>query len=390
MPDFGLLIPGIGEHDPDDVALLRAIGRVEAAWSAALERAGLASRGAGDAVEEAVAALCGGDAEAAETCARMAPASAGGGNPVIPFLDELRPLVQRDHKSAIHHGLTSQDVLDTALVLVVSDAARAISADLQRARVAATALTRQHRDTAALARTLGQAALPTTLGARFATWLQALAEAEQRVTAIGQAPVAFGGAAGTLSQVGDADTDALAVIDSWAEALGLAVPAAPWHVARHPVLTTGTALAESCAAMGKVGSDVLAGARPEVGELREPEAPRRGGSSAMSFKRNPVLSILLRRSAVAAPHLYAQVLSAAGMATDERPDGAWHAEWPAMRDLARHAVIAARTVAELLEGLEVDLDAVARNFADHGRGATDTGRAAAIVDRALARYGAEG
>jgi 3-carboxy-cis,cis-muconate cycloisomerase len=107
----------------------------------------------------------------------------------------------------------------------------------------------------------------------------------------------------------------------------------------------------------------------------------------MPHKRNPVLSVLLRRSAIAAPHLAATVHSAAGLAADERPDGAWHAEWPALRDVARHAVVAARLGAELLDGLEVDAAAAARNLRSALPDAHGVGAAPAIVDRVLAAVG---
>ena len=178
----------------------------------------------------------------------------------------------------------------------------------------------------------------------------------------------------------------LVLVEAWGAELGLPVGPAPWHVTRTPVVRLASALAESCAALGKIANDVLQAVRPGVGELREPAAPGRGASSAMAHKRNPVLSVLVRRSAIAAPHLAAQVLAAAGLAVDERSDGAWHAEWPALQQLARHAIASAHAAAELLEGLEVDAEAVARNLygslPDAGP-APDVGAATAVVDRVL-------
>jgi 3-carboxy-cis,cis-muconate cycloisomerase len=166
----------------------------------------------------------------------------------------------------------------------------------------------------------------------------------------------------------------------------------PWHVARTPFVRLASALAEVCVALGKVANDTLQGVRPGVGELREPAVAGRGTSSAMAHKRNPVLSVMVRRSAIAAPHLAVQVFAAAGLAVDERSDGAWHAEWPALQQLARHAVASAHISAELLEGLEVDTAAVARNLRDGLPGvgrAPDVGAAAAVVDRVLRDLGVQ-
>ncbi|MCF4123615.1 3-carboxy-cis,cis-muconate cycloisomerase [Antribacter sp. KLBMP9083] len=411
MPDLGLLTPG-ADLAPgsaavvtDDVAVLRAMLAAEVAWVEAQAACGLVGPGTAAAVRAAAAALLPDDARAGaeELVAAVAREAAATGNPVVPLLARLRPAVGKldpAATAALHRGLTSQDVVDTALVLVVRGAAAAVAADLGRVRAALTRLAREHRSTPALARTLAQAAVPTTFGARVAGWLQAVAEADDRLAAEAAAlPVSYGGAAGTLDAV---PADRFALVDAWGAALGLPVTAGPWHVTRFPVERAAAALAGVCAALGTVASDVLQGARPESGELREPSAPGRGASSTMAHKRNPVLSVLLRRSALAAPPLVAQVFTAAGLAVDERPDGAWHAEWPALRDLARHAVASAHLAAELLEGLTFDRAAAARNLdlylgevagggerpasgSEAGPG-RDTGAAEAVVDRVLARY----
>lgn len=399
MPDVGLLTPGadLAPGSPaavtDDVAVLRAMLRTEAAWARVLTR----HRGGGG-LDAVVERLAGPDDAALDLATRMARASAGGGNPVIPLVAELRDAVGPDLAPLVHAGLTSQDVLDTALVLVLRDAAGHAQADLRRAVAAAARLAEDHRGRPALGRTLAQAAVPTTLGARFAGWLQGLAAAGEFLAETAEAlPLAYGGAAGELSGVSDladgdpvADCDPFALVEAWGDELGLPVGPGPWHVTRTPFVRLASALAEVCAALGKVANDVLQGVRPGVGELREPAAPGRGASSAMPHKRNPVVSVLVRRSAIAAPHLAAQVLTGAGLAVDERSDGAWHAEWPALQQLARHTVASAHAVAELLEGLEVDTEAVHRNLRDGlpdvGR-APDVGAAAAVVDRVLGRFG---
>lgn len=392
MVDVGLLTPGIGDNDPDDVALLRAMVRAEVAWAHAQEQVGTAPAGTGAAFDEAATAICGDDSAATVLAASIAADSAQTGNPVLGVVAALRASLPAAHHSTLHKDLTSQDILDTALVLIVADAAAATSDALTAAGTSLTALVRAHRSTATLGRTLGQAALPTTLGARMASWLQVLAESHTRLQReAADAPLAFGGAAGTLAGAASshaaAGADPFAVATAWAQHLGLRVTPGPWHVTRFPVERLAGALAEVCAAGGKIAADVLAAARPEVGELREHAAPGKGASSAMPFKANPVLSITMRRCALAAPHALAQVATGAGLAVDERPDGAWHVEWAALRSLARDALICARSAASLFAGLTVDAEATARNLAAHLPGDYGVGHAEKIVDRVLDAYG---
>jgi 3-carboxy-cis,cis-muconate cycloisomerase len=405
MPDVGLLTPGadLATGSPaaitDDLAVVRALLHVEAAWvrmvarHRGLDTAHLASGG----IDAVVERLAGPDDVALDLATRVAQQSGAGGNPVIPLAAIVRDAAGPDLAPLVHAGLTSQDVLDTALVLVLRDAARAVRADLGRAASAAARLAVDHRGRPALGRTLAQAAVPTTLGARFAGWLHGILAARDLLVVTTDAlPLGYGGAAGELSGTSDmadgdpvADGDPFALVEAWGAELGLPVGPGPWHVTRTPVVRHAAALAEVCAALGKVANDVLQAVRPGVGELREPAAPGRGVSSAMAHKRNPVLSVLVRRSAVIAPHLAAQVFAAAGLAVDERSDGAWQAEWPALQQLARHAVASAHAAAELLEGLEIDTAAVARNLRaglpDAGR-ATDVGAAATVVDRVLDHF----
>ena len=358
MPDVGLLWPGAAGNDvTDDVAVLRALLATEVAWVRAQAAVGRVPGAAADAVEAAAAELGGATAEG--LAREVAAESAGSGNPVIPLLARLRAAVP-GHTTTIHAGLTSQDVLDTALVLVLRDAAYAAVLDLDRACTAAARLARAHRDAPALGRTLAQAAVPTTLGARFAGWLGGLHAARRHLDDVADVlPLAYGGAAGELSGVAGLVDDPYALVDAWGAELGLPVPPGPWHTMRTPMTRAGRRARRDLRRVRARRERRAPGRPPRAGELREPAAPGRGTSSAMPHKRNPVLSVLLRRSAIAAPHLAATVLSAAGLAADERSDGAWHAEWPALQQLARHAVVTARLAAELLEGLEVDTSAAA-------------------------------
>ncbi len=165
-----------------------------------------------------------------------------------------------------------------------------------------------------------------------------------------------GGAAGTLAAVvelaGDVDAAQFLVAET-ARTLGLE-PALPWHTNRAPFTRYADALVRASDAWGHIANDVLVLARPEIGELVEPKADGRGGSSTMPHKANPVLSVLVRRAALTAPNLAAQLHLAAATTVDERPDGSWHTEWSTLATLSRHAVTAGSQVAELVEGLHVD------------------------------------
>jgi 3-carboxy-cis,cis-muconate cycloisomerase len=178
--------------------------------------------------------------------------------------------------------------------------------------------------------------------------------------------VQFGGAAGTLA-AGTVLTDGshatpFSLADALASQLGLASAPVPWHTNRLAITSLGHALAAVLDAFGKIAADVLFLGRPEVGELAEPRAAGRGVSSAMPQKQNPVLSVLVRSAALQAPALAAQLHLAAANFNDERPDGAWHTEWPALRQLLALALGAAGHLRELAEGLRVFPEAMRRNL----------------------------
>jgi len=405
MPDVGLLTPGAdlgpgaATSGTDDIAVLRAMLRVEAAWLRAQAVHRLLPD---DRVELMVAVLSGmaaDDATALELATTVARQAADGGNPVIPLLAAIRSelVAVGLPDTGLHAGLTSQDVLDTALVLMLRAVTDAARADLETALDGVAELADRYRTTPALGRTLTQPAVPTTLGARFAGWLQDLRMAHGALLMDTNLPAAFGGAAGTLAGVvalfGPMAEPgrAMGLVNTWAHAqLGVPLAPGPWHVARGPMVRWAHAAAQTCAALGTIAADVLICARPEIGELAEPAATGRGGSSAMAHKHNPVLSVLLRRSALLTPALAAQVLTAAGQSVDQRADGAWHAEWPALQQLARHLAGSTHVAAELLTGLVVDPAAAARNLAiqlgvDPAR--ADVGIAPLIVDQVLLETG---
>jgi 3-carboxy-cis,cis-muconate cycloisomerase len=404
--DFGLLSPVTA--DPrrrsvtDDGAVVAAVLAVEIAWVQVLESAGLAPAGSAATVREAAQ-------EDNFHAAELAAAAQGGGNPVIPIVAKLRALVSEgspEAAAAVHASLTSQDVLDTALMLLASNAVAALQEDVAGAAAALAGLARHHADTLQPARTLTQHSLPSTFGLKAAQWFHGLAAAATRLDAVTY-PVQFGGAAGTLAAgavlAAKAGTDPFTLAESLAGNLGMATAPAPWHTNRTQITALGDALTALTDAAGKVANDVLLLSRPEFGELAEPRAAGRGVSSAMPQKQNPVLSILVRSAALAAPQQCAQLHLAAALTVDERPDGAWHTEWPALRALLQLAGGAAAALRELAAGLQVFPDAMRRNLAISGplllseavgaavvpllekHGGTGGGRGAfaAIVDQSL-------
>jgi 3-carboxy-cis,cis-muconate cycloisomerase len=253
------------------------------------------------------------------------------GNAVIPLVKALR---YANPDLDVHSGLTSQDVVDTALVLMLRTAVTAVRGHLADALAALDRLVAAHGDVELMARTLTQPALPITLGHRFSAWRAGLAEAEADLAAL-SFPAQCGGPVGTLRD------PRLAV------RLGLEdVPS--WHTHRRPITRIGDALVATTDACGHVARDVLEGAR--LGELSEAVG---GGSSSMPHKQNPVLSVLVRRAALTTPQLAATLHLCAADQVEERADGAWHAEWDTLRLLARRTATATSQTADLLAGLQV-------------------------------------
>ncbi|MEC5190745.1 MULTISPECIES: lyase family protein [unclassified Arthrobacter] len=347
-----------------DRAVLTVILRVEAAWAAVLEQADLAPAGSAAVV-----------AAAAEVdrydIADLAVRAQGGANPVIPLLADLRGQVNAldvreiGAVKAVHTSLTSQDVLDTALMLLSRDAVRGLLTELTATTAALAALAEQHTDTLCVGRSLTQHSLPFTFGLKAAQWFHGLAAAARRLEAL-EFPVQTGGAAGTLAAgtvlTSHSSLSPLDLADRLAAGLGLAAVTAPWHTNRLALTALGDALAAVTDAAGKIAADVLFLSRPEVAELAEPRAAGRGGSSAMPQKQNPVLSVLVRSAALQSPGQAAQLHLAAANFNDERPDGAWHTEWPALRQLLRLGLGAAVQLRELTEGLQVFPGAMRRNL----------------------------
>ncbi len=338
-------------------AFLAAMVRVESAWLGSLVKAGLAPAEARADLTTLV-----GEADLDPISA----AAESGGNPVLGLLDLLRTRGEAETASWIHRGLTSQDVVDSALMLCARDAVGRIRDDLDRQAAALAALAERHRESVMAGRTLTQHAVPITFGLKAAHWLDGVLDAREQLAGV-RLPAQLGGAVGTLaatvelarlSDVVAPVTTARTVASDAAAALGLD-DAPPWHTSRSPVTRLGDALVGATDAWGRVANDVLVLARPEVGEVAEP--PGRGGSSTMPHKANPVLSVLVRRAALAAPARAAELHVAAASSVDERADGGWHVEWSALATLARRTVVAGSQTTELLEGLEIDAERMRTN-----------------------------
>ncbi|MFK0041522.1 lyase family protein [Paenarthrobacter sp. NPDC090517] len=380
--DFGLLSPVSASPAvaalTGDHAVIAAILDVEASWAAVLEEAGLVPAGSAAAVAEAADA---GSYDAASVAER----AQGGGNPVIPLLGDLRARVKSldaGAVTAVHTSLTSQDVLDSALMLLASRTISALLDNVKRTTTALATLAGEHADTLCVSRSLTQHALPYTFGLRAAQWFQGVAAAAARLESL-QLPVQFGGAGGTLASgtkltAGSASTP-FDLADSLASRLGLAPAPAPWHTNRLAVTALGDGLAALLDSFGKIAADLLFLSRPEVGEVGEPLAAGRGVSSAMPQKQNPVLSVLIRSAALQAPGLASQLHLAAATFNDERPDGAWHSEWPALRQLLALALGAAGHLSELTESLRVFPDAMRRNLEISGPLLLSEGVTAAVA-----------
>lgn len=348
-----------GDHRAGDLmgerALLSAMVRVEQAWLDALVAQRIAP---GDAAADLTDPGDGLDAAAIATTAES------GGNPVMPMVAALRRGLPEPAATWLHRGLTSQDVLDTAVVLCARDAVDRLRDDLARQVDLLADLVRTHRSTPYVARTLTQPAVPSRFGLVAAGWLQGVLDAADAVTAPAW-PAQLGGAAGTgaalVELAGDLDA-ARAVRRDTAAALGLD-PVAPWHTTRGWVTRLGDAAVGLSDAWGHLARDVLTLGRPEVGELVDRSA---GGSSTMPHKANPTLAVLVRRAALAAPPLAATLHAAAADQVDQRADGAWHVEWATLAVLLRRTVVAAGQVVDLLSGLEVRADAMADRLTDAG------------------------
>jgi 3-carboxy-cis,cis-muconate cycloisomerase len=345
------------------------------AFEAALARAQAAEGLIDPAHAEVIAAACAEPFDIDELAGQAAHA----GTLAIPLVAALRARAARRDEAAaaaVHRGATSQDVADTALMLQARRGLGLLRRDAGRLESALADLAKAHAATPMLARTLLQPAAPTTFGLKAAQWRAGVLDAAERLEreAGGALALQFGGAAGTRAGLGGRGG---AVALRMAESLGLGAPTAPWQARRGAVAGLGAALAILAGAVAKIARDLSLLAQAGVGEAFEPRVEGRGGSSAMAHKRNPTGCQVALSAALRAPHLAASLMS--GLPGEhERGLGGWQAEAPALAELFEltHGALAA--MAQAAEGLDVDVDAMARNLAAAGVG-DDPGEAEALT-----------
>jgi 3-carboxy-cis,cis-muconate cycloisomerase len=316
--------------------------------------------------------------EAAETIAscceatRFDPEELGregraAGNPVPPLVKALTAAVSMVSEEAarhVHKGATSQDIVDTAAMLVARNALDLILAELGDISHACARLAEEHRETIMAGRTLLQQALPTTFGLKSAGWLVSVLEGRRRLLDVRQRALAaqLGGAAGTLASLGESG---VSVLGEFARELDLAEPAVSWHTDRTGIAEIGGALSLVAGVLGKISLDVILMAQTEVGEVAEPAGEGRGGSSTLPHKRNPILSVTAAANARRVQAL-AQTLYGAMLGEHERAAGAWHAEWEALTDALAMTGGAAAAVRGVTEGLEVYPEKMRQNLKETG------------------------
>jgi 3-carboxy-cis,cis-muconate cycloisomerase len=285
----------------------------------------------------------------------LAQAAAAAGNLAIPLVKQLTAAVLREDAEAgkyVHWGATSQDAIDTGLVLQLRDALALIDADLAALADALAGLARNHRDTTMVGRTWMQHALPTSFGLKAAGCLDAMLRHRQRLDEVRGRALAlqFGGAAGTLASLGD---QGLAVAATLAQELGLSLPDLPWHTQRDRMAEVATVLGLLTGTLGKMARDISLLMQTDVAEVAEPSAPGRGGSSTMPHKRNPVGCAAALTAAVRVPGLVSTMLS--GMVQEhERALGGWQAEWDTLPDIVLLTSGALRQMRDVAAGLQVD------------------------------------
>ncbi|MEA2420576.1 MAG: 3-carboxy-cis,cis-muconate cycloisomerase [Thermoleophilaceae bacterium] len=335
MPFEALFVPPDVREATDERAWVQAMLDFEVALARAQARAGL--------IEESVAE------EIARAPIGDLPGGRDAGNPAAPLASAL--------PDGAHRGATSQDVMDTAAVLVAKRTLPLIEAELAGVTAACAQLAAEHRGTPMAARTLLQQALPTTFGLKAAGWLIGVDEARDLLAAV-PLEVELGGAAGTLASLGDRGPEVLSLL---AEELSLDEPVLPWHTRRVRIGQLAAALALAAGALEKIALDLKLMAQTEVGEVSESSAGGRGGSSTLPHKRNPVGSAL----AIACAHGVrgaASVLIGTVAQEHERAAGAWQAEWDALSRALALAGGAAAAVREALDGLEVHPDRMQANL----------------------------
>lgn len=332
---------------------LQAMLDAEAALAVAEARAGLIPTEEA----EAIAGCCNADLFDPEEIGREGRAA---GNPVPALVKALTEAVPGDAARHVHKGATSQDIMDTAAMLVARRTLDLILAEVDGVASGCASLANAHRETLMAGRTLLQQALPITFGLKAAGWLLAVLEARRRLLATRESGLAaqLGGAAGTLASLGP---PGIRVLQEFARELDLPEPVVPWHTARLRVAELGSVLALVSGVMHKLALDVILLSQTEIAEAAESSEDGRGGSSTLPHKRNPAGSTLAAACARRVPPL-AETLQAAMAQEHERAAGAWHAEWETLSDALAMAGAAAASIREVMEGLEVWPDRMRENL----------------------------
>ena len=327
---------------------------------------------------------------------RLAADAAASGNLVIPLVRQLTALVaERDEDAAgvVHWGATSQDIIDTALVLQLRDGVPHVLRHLDAAASSAASHAKRFIATPMAGRTWLQQATPVSFGLKAAGWLDALMRERRMLAAALDAAsvLQFGGASGTLASLGDAG---LRVSEALGARLGLEVPAVPWHTSRGRLASLGCALGVTAGVLGKIARDLALLSQTEVGEAMEAPAEGRGGSSTMPHKRNPISASIALAAATRTPGLVAALLGSMGQ-EHERGLGGWQAEWVVLPELVQATGGAARAIASALEHLVVNEERMRENLqAGHGlplaeaismalAGHVGKARAHALLERAV-------
>ena len=299
--------------------------------------------------------------------AQLADGTEKAGNTAIPLVSALTSLVGADDPGAgrfVHFGATSQDAMDSGLVLQLREYDGHLSADIERLCKALALLARTHKETVLPGRTWLQQASPVSFGLKAAGWLDAMHRhaarlSEWRARAL---VLQFGGASGTLASLGNRG---LEVAEALSRELDLALPALPWHAHRDRIAELAAVLGLLAGTLGKMGRDISLLMQTEVAEAFEPAGEGRGTSSAMPHKRNPVAAAVALAAATRVPGLVATLL--AGMVQEhERGLGGWHAEWETLPELASIVAGSLHHMAEATEGLEIDAAQMRANLAAKG------------------------
>jgi len=361
-----------------DESVLKAMLDFEVALARTEAQLGILPKAASDVIAKAAQV---GSFDAAA----LAEATLRAGTPGIPLAKALTERVRAIDAGAagyVHWGATSQDVADTALILLLRQAQPILEADLSKLERALERLSEQHSRTVMLGRTLMQAAPPVTFGLKAAGWLAAIRRSHAHLQrSFAEALVLqFGGAVGTLAALGD---QGLTTARALADDLGIACPDAPWHTHRDRLAVLLCGLGVLTGTLGKMARDISLLMQNEVGEVAEPGGEGRGGSSTMPHKRNPIGCTVTLAAANRVPGLVSTSLS--GMVQEnERGVGAWQAEWSTVSAIVQAAGLAVASMAEVAEGLTVDAERMRANIAAT-RGVVFAERAMILLGRVLGR-----